>query len=64
MKRDYLDPGSRANSSRLSEELGEIQNIMRKNIQEVLDRGEKLESECAASAVASTSMTSVIGRFR
>jgi hypothetical protein len=31
------------NASKLNEELSDIQHIMRRNIQEVLDRGEKLE---------------------
>ena len=48
LKREYSDPASRANSTRLAEGLNDIQNIMRRNIQEVLDRGEKLESACEA----------------
>jgi hypothetical protein len=51
LKREYADPSSRSNSSRLQAELADIQTIMRKNIAEVLDRGEKLESACGAAAV-------------
>ena len=44
IRRDYDDPESRAASSRVTEGLNEVQNIMRKNIEDVLDRGVKLES--------------------
>lgn len=43
LRREYVDPASKSNSTKLQGELGEIQHIMRKNINEVLDRGEKLE---------------------
>jgi len=36
--------GGSASSSRLNEDLTEIQSIMRKNIDEILNRGEKLEN--------------------
>lgn len=40
IRKDYADPTSNTNAARLKEELADIQNIMRRNIQEVLDRGE------------------------
>ena len=43
LKREYSDPSSRSNSSRLAEDLNDISNIMKRSITEVLDRGEKLE---------------------
>ena len=36
------------NTAKLADDLQDIQHIMRKNIQEVLDRGEKLESALSA----------------
>lgn len=45
LRKEYQDPSSRQNSSRLAEEVNEVHTIMRRNIQEILDRGEKLESE-------------------
>lgn len=44
LTREYADPTTKQNSSKLAEELSDIQNIMRRNIQEVLDRGERLEN--------------------
>lgn len=44
IKRDYADPSSKQNSSRLAEGLADIQSIMRQNLEEVLNRGEKLEN--------------------
>jgi len=41
--REFVDPKSRQNTSKLNEDLADIQSIMKKNIQEVLNRGEKLE---------------------
>ena len=49
LRRDYADPSNRANTAKLADELHDIQHIMRKSIDEVLDRGEKLERACAAS---------------
>jgi vesicle transport protein SEC22 len=43
IRKEYIDPSSSSNATRLKEELSDIRNIMRKNIAEVLDRGEKLE---------------------
>lgn len=44
LKREYLDPSSKQNTSRVAEGLADIQNIMRQNLEEVLNRGEKLEN--------------------
>eukprot|EP00588_Corethron_pennatum_P011052 CAMPEP_0194273482 /NCGR_PEP_ID=MMETSP0169-20130528/6810_1 /TAXON_ID=218684 /ORGANISM="Corethron pennatum, Strain L29A3" /LENGTH=237 /DNA_ID=CAMNT_0039016453 /DNA_START=67 /DNA_END=780 /DNA_ORIENTATION=- len=41
--REFVDPSSRENTSKLKEDLADIQSIMKKNIQEVLKRGENLE---------------------
>jgi vesicle transport protein SEC22 len=45
LKKEYADPSSRANGTagKLADELNEVQGIMRRNIQEVLERGEKLD---------------------
>ena len=42
-RKEFVDPTSRKNTSKLNEDLADIQSIMRKNIDEVLNRGEKLE---------------------
>eukprot|EP00612_Vaucheria_litorea_P007506 CAMPEP_0171473792 /NCGR_PEP_ID=MMETSP0946-20130122/2047_1 /TAXON_ID=109269 /ORGANISM="Vaucheria litorea, Strain CCMP2940" /LENGTH=214 /DNA_ID=CAMNT_0012003613 /DNA_START=148 /DNA_END=789 /DNA_ORIENTATION=+ len=42
-RRDFLDPSSRDNMARLKNDLADIHDIMKKNIQEVLNRGEKLD---------------------
>jgi len=47
LRREYADPESSANASRLAGELFDVQSIMRQNINEVLDRGEKLDRERA-----------------
>lgn len=46
LRREYADPQSKSNASRLSEELQDVHSIMRKNIAEVLQRGENLDREC------------------
>jgi vesicle transport protein SEC22 len=43
LRREYADPASRSNAARLVEELSDVHNIMRANITEVLDRGERLD---------------------
>uniref|UniRef100_A0A7S2HJ05 V-SNARE coiled-coil homology domain-containing protein n=1 Tax=Helicotheca tamesis TaxID=374047 RepID=A0A7S2HJ05_9STRA len=43
-QREFIDPTSRANTTKLNEDLMDIQSIMKKNIEEVLNRGEKLEN--------------------
>jgi vesicle transport protein SEC22 len=42
-QRDFVDPSSRLNSDKLSRDLSDIHSIMRQNIEQVLNRGEKLE---------------------
>ena len=43
LRREYADPASRSNAARLKEELNDVHSIMRANITEVLDRGERLD---------------------
>ena len=43
LKKDYADPSSKSNASRIADELQDVHSIMRKNIQEVLQRGENLD---------------------
>ncbi|KAL7508335.1 hypothetical protein ACHAXN_005414 [Cyclotella atomus] len=43
-RKDFIDPTSRQNTTKLNEDLADIQSIMRTNINEVLNRGEKLEN--------------------
>lgn len=45
-RKEYLDPQSRNNMARLNDDLADIHNIMKQNIEEVLNRGEKLDREC------------------
>ncbi|KAJ0404352.1 hypothetical protein P43SY_001472 [Pythium insidiosum] len=42
-RKEYTDPNSSQNMHRLNDDLADIHNIMRRNIQEVLNRGEKVE---------------------
>jgi len=42
-QRDYRDARNGAGGGKLQEDLSEIQTIMRKNIDEILNRGEKLD---------------------
>jgi uncharacterized phage infection (PIP) family protein YhgE len=42
-RRDYSDPTSAANTKKLNDDLQSIQTIMRKTIDDVLDRGNKLD---------------------
>ena len=44
LRKEFLDPNSQKNMSRLNADLSDIQLIMKNNIQEVLQRGEKLEN--------------------
>lgn len=48
-RRDYLDPNSSANLKKLNDDLQSIHNIMRKTIDDVLDRGNKLDGMCYCS---------------
>jgi vesicle transport protein SEC22 len=50
LHREYADTQSKANQARLADEIGDVHNIMRKNISELLDRGEKLGALSATSA--------------
>ena len=52
-QKTFIDPSSRANTTKLNEDLADIQSIMKKNIEEVLNRGEKLEhvSEISSNLV-------------
>ncbi len=43
-QREFTDPKSSTNSSKLNQDLSDIHSIMRQNISQVLDRGEKLEN--------------------
>jgi vesicle transport protein SEC22 len=42
-RREYADPNSSSNMRRLNDELASIHHIMRKTIDDVLDRGSKLD---------------------
>ena len=42
-RRDYMDPSSSANVRKLTDDLSAIQTVMRKTIDDVLDRGNKLD---------------------
>jgi vesicle transport protein SEC22 len=44
IRKDFIDPRAPKNLSKLNDNLADIHNIMKKNIEEVLQRGEKLES--------------------
>jgi vesicle transport protein SEC22 len=48
-KKQYKDARAQRNLQRLNEDLGDVQRIMTKNIQEVLGRGEQLERMATAS---------------
>lgn len=43
-QREFADPKSSSNSNKLNQDLSDIHSIMRQNISQVLDRGEKLEN--------------------
>ena len=44
-RREFADPNSNINSKKINDDLQSIQHIMRKTIDDVLDRGEKLDGE-------------------
>lgn len=48
-KRDYSDPNSSSNMKKLNDDLQSIHNIMRKTIDDVLDRGNKLDDVAETS---------------
>ena len=49
-RKEYIDPSSRENMSKVNENLADIQNVMRQNIQQVLSRGERLENVSKVSS--------------
>lgn len=51
LRREFADASSTANSARLKEELAEVQTIMRRNIAEVLGRGERLDAVSRTSSM-------------
>eukprot|EP00924_Labyrinthula_sp_SR-Ha-C_P009265 snap_masked-scaffold_2-processed-gene-18.22-mRNA-1 protein AED:0.13 eAED:0.15 QI:0/0/0/1/1/1/2/0/224 len=50
LSKDFSDPNSKKNMSKLSSEILEVQNIMKKNIQDVLGRGDRLEKAAETSS--------------
>lgn len=42
-QREFVDPTTKQNTSKLNQDLQDIHSIMKKNIEEVLQRGEKLD---------------------
>jgi vesicle transport protein SEC22 len=44
IRKEFIDPRTPKNLSKLNDNLTDIHNIMKKNIEEVLQRGEKLDS--------------------
>lgn len=49
IRREYLDPSSPANVKKLNSDLSEIHNIMTQSIQDMIQRGEKLDGKCNKS---------------
>lgn len=45
-RREYSDPNSSLNTKKINDDLQSIHTIMRKTIDDVLDRGSKLDGEC------------------
>ena len=45
-RRDYSDPSSTSNMKKLNDDLHSIQSVMRKSIDDILDRGNKLDGMC------------------
>ena len=43
-RREYMDPSSMRASAKLTSEVEDISNIMRQNVQQLLNRGEKLDN--------------------
>mmetsp|Transcript_1010 Transcript_1010/g.1505 ORF Transcript_1010/g.1505 Transcript_1010/m.1505 type:complete len:228 (-) Transcript_1010:62-745(-) len=50
LRKEYSDPNSRQTNSKLSMELNDVNNIMKRNIQDVLDRGERISKASEASS--------------
>ena len=59
-RKDYANPGDRANQSKIDSELADIHNIMRRNIDEVLNRGERLD----ALVETSQTLRSEAGKYK
>ncbi|CAN0413385.1 unnamed protein product, partial [Hapterophycus canaliculatus] len=53
-RKEFLDPQSRNNMARLNDDLADIHSIMKQNIEEVLNRGEKLDHVSEISKTLST----------
>ncbi|CAN0242868.1 unnamed protein product [Pylaiella littoralis] len=53
-RKEFLDPQSRNNMARLNDDLADIHSIMKQNIEEVLNRGEKLDHVSEISKSLST----------
>ena len=49
-QRQFIDPKSTLNTNKINQDLSDIHSIMRQNITQVLDRGEKLENVGAISS--------------
>mmetsp|Transcript_19695 Transcript_19695/g.42625 ORF Transcript_19695/g.42625 Transcript_19695/m.42625 type:complete len:243 (-) Transcript_19695:1177-1905(-) len=50
LRKEYSDPNSRQSTSKLNNDLQDVTTIMKKNIQDVLDRGERLSHASDASS--------------
>jgi len=64
LKREYADPQSKSNTVRLTEELQDVHSIMRKNISEVLQRGENLDREFLFLEIQQNLATGIAQRCR
>mmetsp|Transcript_4722 Transcript_4722/g.6485 ORF Transcript_4722/g.6485 Transcript_4722/m.6485 type:complete len:229 (+) Transcript_4722:104-790(+) len=49
-RKDYADPSSRSSMAKLNDDLADIHNVMKKNIREVLDRGERIDHVATISS--------------
>lgn len=63
-KRLYLDTRTQRNLNKMNEELAEVQQIMTRNIQEVLGQGEKLENVVRMSSNLTEESKKYAGRAR
>lgn len=50
-RKEFIDPQSRNNLARLNDDLADIHSIMKQNIEEVLNRGERLDRELMEGTV-------------
>ncbi|ETV66542.1 hypothetical protein H257_16985 [Aphanomyces astaci] len=60
-RKEYTDPSSSQNMSKLNNDLADIHNVMRQNIQEVLNRGEAIDRTPSSIFVLITLLKSVVG---